>query len=106
MKNLVKKKLFEEYQYEIQDINLVIDDLNSQTPKFKDVEVLLIETKSLETSSDGKDESKVEPVNNIDIKVNSKENQSTHDNGSLKKVKIFLAEEWGISPKHLTLSTD
>lgn len=106
MKNLVEKELIENYQYEIQDINLVIDELDSQKPKFKDVEVFLIKTKSLESSSEGRDESEVEPVNNIDISVTPKETQSTKDNTSLKKVKIFLAEEWGISPKHLTLSTD
>ncbi|MDM5215102.1 stage III sporulation protein AF [Peribacillus sp. NJ4] len=106
MKNLVEKELIENYQYEIQDINLVIDELDSQKPKFKDVEVFLIKTKSLESSSEGRDESKVEPVNNIDISVTPKETQSTKDNTSLKKVKIFLAKEWGISPKQLTLSTD
>ncbi|MFC4617954.1 stage III sporulation protein AF [Camelliibacillus cellulosilyticus] len=104
MANAVQKELIKRYDLQVNNIDLTLNDENPQSP-VEHADVQLGEAKA-DAESKGSDSKVVHPVH---IKVTINEGSKKDKEAKMKKtdeIKAFLAQSWGIAPKHLSVHVE
>ncbi|GAA0296362.1 stage III sporulation protein AF [Gracilibacillus halotolerans] len=87
LKNVVEKELIENYQHEIEHIEITIDEETTDDIQFSSIYVRL---------KDISDQTGSEYVENVEISIGESEEVTPYPAVNIKEIKQFLAEKWGV----------
>ncbi|MTT32681.1 stage III sporulation protein AF [Terrilactibacillus sp. BCM23-1] len=109
MKNYVKEALVDRYGLEIKQLKVKTSDDTQNTLTVDQVAVVVGQTDPRDDMKDTKDE--IKPVDHIQVDISNSHSTSENkieaqEHAEIKKVRQFLAKEWGIDEKVIQIQKE